>query len=100
SYLGQIALSAVHDGHRHAAPYVDHLHRGPEPVSGSGARGNGRRRGWPGRQAQDHHRLPDAHDAGAAGDGRTGRARHRGVHLPHAHHGRVLHPAEKSQLRP
>lgn len=42
SYLGQIALSAVHDGHRHAAPYVDHLHRGPEPVSGSGARGNGK----------------------------------------------------------
>lgn len=38
SHPGQVALSALYNGHRYAATYVDHIHGGPQPVSGPSSR--------------------------------------------------------------
>ena len=51
--------------------------------------------GW---QAKDHHRVPNAHNASAAGARGAGGTGDRRVYSRHQHHGGIRHTQEESRL--
>ena len=94
----QVALPSLRPRDRHSASHACHVRRKLPTSPRLRTRGSSSRRRRTGRKTEDHHRIPDAHDARLTRSRRARRVGHRRVHRLHAHHGGICYSQKESGL--